>query len=320
MSIKVESTTEVVKESAAPVVEAKATEVDSASAAETTVEAKADETTEESEPLETDSDDDETDDERDKPSKDILTKNAKKRIDKLTKKAAAERLEKEHWRNEVFRLQQSKTQESKPEETRAQASAPTKVDGTPEPEQFENHSDYVRAIAKWEYKQEREAEKANEREASIKKEMHEKRLNFAEQAKKVAETESDYDDVMDGIDGVMIPASVQSILLESDLGARLAYELARDPKEFARVCSLAPLAAAREIGKVEARLSKDSDTKVETKETKTTKAPKPISPLGSKSTGSVKKSIHDPNLSQSEYEKLRMEQREKGAQHHSLKI
>jgi|GEM_PF-1685119 len=306
MSIKVESATEVKETVApAPVAEVKESKEESASTESKTksVEASEDETVEASdtsEEIEAKSEsDDESDVERTKKP------NVQKRIDKLTKKAADERREKEFWRTEALKAQSQKT-ESKPESVKP--SPQVNAEGVPQPDDFENHSDYVRAVAKWEVRQEMATEKQQSRENSLKDEIHQKRLSFAEQAKKVAEAESDYDDVMDGIEGVMIPPAVQSVLLESDDGAKLAYELAKDPKEFERICSLAPLAAARAIGKIEARLSKDSDEKTETKEIKTTKAPKPLTPLGSKSSGSVKKSIHDPDLSQKEYEKLRMEQ------------
>ncbi len=260
-----------------------------------------------SDDLETQSDSDEVDQTDDEKTAKKPFKNVQKRIDKLTKRAADERREKEYWKEQALKTQAQK-QESKAEDVQEQVQAKSS-DDTPQPEDFDSHADYVRAIAKWEFRQERELEKASERENSLKKEIHEKRLNFANQAKEIAAAEADYDEVMDGIDGVMIPPSVQSILLESESGARLAYELAKDSKEFKRICELPPLAAARAIGRVEARLEKESDkTETKTKELKTTKAPKPISPIGAKNTGSVKKTIHDPNLSQSEYEQLRREQ------------
>jgi hypothetical protein len=78
------------------------------------------------------------------------------------------------------------------------------------------------------------------------------------------------------------------------------YELASDLKEFKRINSLPPLAIAREIGKLELKLSKPSEEKQEIK--KTTNAPKPLTPVGSKS-APVKKSPDE--MSQKEYEAWR---------------
>lgn len=238
----------------------------------------------------------ESDEEHDQPAR----KGFKKRIDKLTKRAAEAEREREYWRQEALKAQAIR--EAKSEETKPEA----KAEGMPQPDDFESHADYVRAVAKWEIKQELKAEKEQAQKAEIQKEFSSKRERFAKQSEEIAKAESDFEEVMDGVEGIPMSPALQSIFLESDQGARLAYELARNPDEFRRVNSLSPLAAAREIGKIEARLARESEAKKETKETKTTKAPMPITPVGAKSTGAVHKPFEE--MSFEEYKRYRQKQ------------
>ncbi len=98
----------------------------------------------------------------------------------------------------------------------------------------------------------------------------------------------------------------EQLLVMSDCGPAMLYELAKNPAEFERINSLPPIAAARELGKLEYRLtsSASDDTKPEPK--KTTKAPAPISPVGSKG-GRVEKSPED--MTQREFEAWRAKSR-----------
>jgi hypothetical protein len=63
---------------------------------------------------------------------------------------------------------------------------------------------------------------------------------------------------------------------------------------------------ARAIGRLEARIELKYDTSSSKKVSKS-KAPKPLKKLGTKGKASVT-DIYDPNLSQSEYERLREKQ------------
>ena len=74
----------------------------------------------------------------------------------------------------------------------------------------------------------------------------------------------------------------------SDMGPDLAYWLGSNPKEADRISRLSPLLQAREIGKIEARLSNDPPVK------KTTSAPAPISPVTARSSGAPSYDTTDP--------------------------
>jgi hypothetical protein len=74
----------------------------------------------------------------------------------------------------------------------------------------------------------------------------------------------------------------------SDIGPELAYYLGTNPKDAERISRMTPLAQAKEIGKIEAKLSDNPPVK------KTSNAPAPISPVTARSTGSPSHDTTDP--------------------------
>jgi len=74
----------------------------------------------------------------------------------------------------------------------------------------------------------------------------------------------------------------------SDIGPELAYHLGTNPKEADRISKLSPLAQAKEIGRIEAKLAADPPVK------RTSSAPAPISPVSARSTGSSAYDTTDP--------------------------
>lgn len=96
----------------------------------------------------------------------------------------------------------------------------------------------------------------------------------------------------------------------SDLGPDLAYWLGSNPKEATRISRLSPLMQAREIGKIEVKLSTAPIQK------RTTSAPTPVSPIVARSSNNPSYDTTDPrsikSMSASEWiEAERARQRKK---------
>ncbi|CAB4126792.1 hypothetical protein UFOVP254_36 [uncultured Caudovirales phage] len=74
----------------------------------------------------------------------------------------------------------------------------------------------------------------------------------------------------------------------SDVGPDVAYYLGSNPKEADRISRLSPYLQAKEIGRIEAKLSSEPPPK------KTSSAPSPISPVTARTTGSPTYDTTDP--------------------------
>ena len=86
--------------------------------------------------------------------------------------------------------------------------------------------------------------------------------------------------------------SITNVMAEtiqsSDIGPELAYYLGSNPKDAERISRMAPLAQAKEIGKIEAKLVAEPPVK------RTTSAPMPISPVTARASGSPAMDTTDP--------------------------
>jgi hypothetical protein len=110
---------------------------------------------------------------------------------------------------------------------------------------------------------------------------------YSEREEKARDKYDDFEDVVYNpklrITDVMAE-SIQS----SENGPDLAYWLGSNPKEAERIARLSPILQAKEIGKIEVRLSDNPPVK------KSTSAPTPISPVTARSSGSPSHDTTDP--------------------------
>lgn len=223
----------------------------------------------------------------------------KRRIDKLNKRVSDIEQEKEYWRQEALRVQQNSkgaTQDdkNKPVEKSTDPKRPKADD-------FTSHDEFVEALTDWKMDQRDSAKEQKQKEAAIKSEFQTKQQKYAELADKFKESHDDWDDVVKA-HGVTVTLPVQEAIIDSEIGPDVYYALAKEPKELARICALPPIQAAKEIGKIEARLSTKTSETSQRKLTST--APPPVSAVKARGTA-LTKSIFDKNITQSEYEKLR---------------
>jgi thioester reductase-like protein len=140
---------------------------------------------------------------------------------------------------------------------------------------FESYDDYVAALA--EHKALLAFSRQQAQASSKAQEVVEQRRQSAiaqEWQAKVAEAREqlpDFDAVAFRED-VVISDAVRDALLDSDMGARLAYHLGKNPDIAVRLSMLPPVSVAREIGRMEVQLSSQPAVSP-------TKAPEPPSPV-----------------------------------------
>jgi len=85
-----------------------------------------------------------------------------------------------------------------------------------------------------------------------------------------------------------ITDAMAQTIQSSDVGPDMAYYLGSNPKEAERISRLSPLSQAKELGKIEAKLSDNPPVK------KTSNAPAPIAPVTARSSGSPSFDTTDP--------------------------
>lgn len=191
-----------------------------------------------------------------------------KRIDELTRRIAEERREKER----LLSLVESTVR--KPEQTTQQQSSELVE---PTREQFESYEEYLEARAAYRAEKTLDARlKALEQsrtEEAMRARQYETQRAWESKVAEAAQKMSDFADVVRSSDAPTTPAMTQAII-ESEAGPQILYHLAKNPAEAVRIASLSPASQAREIGKLEDRVTRPA---------KASSAPEPIKPVGSRS-------------------------------------
>lgn len=194
-----------------------------------------------------------------------------KRINKLTWQRSEARREAESLRRKIQELE-------------AKSSKPATDEQEPKETDFQSYAEYLRALARYETNQRLKTEKQESEANTLKqtKEQYRAQISseFQERISEFKEKTEDFEEVVEGSGIFDLPDSptVEAMSLamaESDLGAQILYHLAQNMKEASRIARLSPYAAAREIGKLEAKLSTPAPKKP-------SQAPEPITPVGGK--------------------------------------
>lgn len=182
-----------------------------------------------------------------------------KRIAKLSTRASQAEQERDYWREQALR---KPAEIAKPAEAKVEAEDPR-----PKRDEYANRDigDYIDDIAEWTSRKaareaRTEALKEFESKSKATEEKSQKEKLTATWQQKLAAARgkySDFDDVT-GEANIPISAHLGEVLMESDLGADVAYYLSQHPAEAARINQLGPLATARAIGSIEAQFAKDS--------------------------------------------------------------
>ena len=165
------------------------------------------------------------------------------------------------------------------EQSRKAQEAPQPT-AAPSLEQFESVDEYADALAV------RKAE-----ELLAKREAERQKMDMLEAYHdREEEARSKYEDFEQVAYNPKLP--ITSVMAEtiqaSDLGPDLAYYLGTNPREADRISRLSPFLQAKEIGKIEAKISAEPVLK------KTTSAPPPIAPISGRGTGAPSYDTTDP--------------------------
>ena len=180
------------------------------------------------------------------------------------------------------------------EREQAQRSAETqivKAAPTASVDQFESPEAYAEALA-YQKAEELIAKREAAKQQSAVLESYQEREESAREK---------YDDFEQVAYNPKLPITnvMAEAIQSSDIGPDLAYYLGSNPKDAERISRMSPLSQAKEIGKIEAKLSNNPPVK------KTTSAPAPISPVTARSSGAPAYDTTDPrsikNMSASEW-------------------
>lgn len=200
------------------------------------------------------------------------------------RKLEAKERELQELRDRLARAEQGKTSDRPAPEANQ--------DAEPNPDDFETNAEYQKALVRYTYRQEKAKEQAEQAQRST-AETFQKHWDAA------AKDIPDFKQVMESAEAPLSPLMKEAIIKAGEAGPKIAYQLAKNSEEAARIARLAdPTAVAFELGVIAASLRKAPEAKKP--EPKTSAAPKPISPVGAGGSG-VARPLSDPEIPYEEY-------------------
>lgn len=235
--------------------------------------------------------------------------------EKPKKKSGIQRLKERHAREMAAihrEIESLKSQDPKGQrQSEVEMKSESLSEGKPVADKFDTHEEFVEALTDWKLEQREKANLQKSKEAQAKNAYQDQIKRHNDRVAKFKESAPEFDDVIaefvEEHGDVKFSPGLEQSIFDSDNGPAVLLELAKNPEEFDRINRLPPFAAAREIGKIEARVAGKESKKPETKTT--TKAPPPLKTVGTGASG-VKKTIFNAE-SQAEYERARLEQMSK---------
>lgn len=145
--------------------------------------------------------------------------------------------------------------------------------GEPKIDDFDSYDAYVAALTDWKVEQKFQAREAAQAKARADADAAAKMREFQQKAEAVRAKHDDFDEV---VSDAPMTAAIRDFLMESDQAGEVAYALAIDRAELARISSLSPVAQIRALTALEAKFAPAP----EAPKPKATKAPEPIRPVG----------------------------------------
>jgi hypothetical protein len=134
----------------------------------------------------------------------------------------------------------------------------SEIGAEPRESEFQDWHAYQRALNAWDTRrilaEERVTARFTQRANAARDIETAVRDDFDSNARALAQTVADYKDVI-GSSDLMINRVVESLIVESEKGPLILYHLAKNPERVEALNRMSPVAAAKEIGRLETRLS-----------------------------------------------------------------
>ena len=200
--------------------------------------------------------------------------NVRKRIDKLVWQREEERRQNQDLKRELEELK------AKPKEQETPQANPLKPSPQWNPKTgkaFDTWDDYTEALTDWKLEQKFSSLKEEATKKQRQEAMQKARTEYDKRAAKARQKYPDYDE---HFENATISEAMGRAIIGSESGPQIVIYLSKNPEVADRLYELSETAAAREIGKIEAKLDELLQDKT------TTEAPAPIKPVRGKSEAS----------------------------------
>ena len=222
----------------------------------------------------------------------------KSRIDELVKDREEIRRDRDYYRDLALKGVDKK--EAAPE--KKEPEAPKK----PTQDEYDTYEDYIEALSDWKSDQKlAQTEKRLEEKLTQRSARETRERAIKEKFEEARKRLPDFDEVLRKTE---VTEDVHGLVTGSEMPAEVAYYLGKNPEVTRRINALAPIDAAREIGKIEAKIQTRLRDASPPPKKKTPTAPALQKPLGGGASSSGK---NPSEMTHEEYRQMRREEMKK---------
>ena len=189
------------------------------------------------------------------------------RIDELTRKRYEAEREREYWKGQAEALTPGRGKEVETPKVPDQATLTE-----PQEDQFDNYSDYTRALVQHEARKLVAQQEATRNQEQAHQQAQEKQRTYQDWVSKGKDKYADFSEIAEA-QTIPYTQAMADAIVGSDTGLDIAYYFGKNPDEAKRIANLGPLQAAKEIGRLEVKLTAGEPGK------KVSAAPTPIRPV-----------------------------------------
>lgn len=143
----------------------------------------------------------------------------------------------------------------KEQKTEKVAETPKQDLKAPKEEDFDTYEEFLRADARYAAKEEARALREQDKKERAKEAQNKKAREWEKKQTAAFKKHPDYYDAIDSISETTFPDLVLEAMNDSDLGAELAYHLAKHPDELEDLLDLSPRKAVMQLGRLEDKLT-----------------------------------------------------------------
>ena len=181
----------------------------------------------------------------------------------------------------------------------------------PDPANFETNAEYIDAATQYSVQESLNQRSAMQMVAAKEAAQAVQSEGLAESVAAFRAVQQDFDTVVNSVADVPASATLKRLIVESEIGGPLMYELAKDRQELLRLNTLSDIQLVKAIGVMEHNISSRASTPAAVVANKpqvpVSRAPAPVTPVGGSTAGII---AEDPNtMSYEQYKVWRKKQK-----------
>lgn len=189
----------------------------------------------------------------------------------------------------------------------AEPKAPAQDDYETIEEYLQAHAQYARDLSSWQYRRDKAADVAEQQQAALQRQQQELQTTWMSKITEFEKSDPGIREAVTAVGPFLTQAQVADFIMQSEVGPEMVAYIAAHNEEWLPIAKTGdPRVVAREIGKLEARLTSSTVRKPAPKhipESRDKSLPEPVLSVGGRAAPAKGVDLNDPKTSVEDWQK-----------------